>query len=191
MARKNDPHKIPIGDEDAPPPADADALLGRVAELEQRLATAEEIAAKEKVELLRKAADLDNARKRFQREHERACATAAQNVVVKLLPLLADLARAAEAAAADAATPAHVVDAFRGFERRLGDALKSEGLEPIPCKRGDPFEPELHEAVLASCDPALPPQTVATVLEPGYLFQGALLKPVKVEVCVAATEEGA
>jgi molecular chaperone GrpE len=190
MAQDREPFEIPVGDAADEP----NALLTRVAELEQRLATAEEVAAREKLELLRKAADLDNARKRMARDYERACATASRALVAKLLPLLNDLHRAAAEAAADAAVPAHVVEALQTLAKRVSEALRAEGLEPVPCAPGDPFDPTLHEAVMVRCTPELPPQTVAAVLEPGYMFQGMLLRPTKVEVCVApaeAAEDGA
>jgi len=186
MAKEKDRVEIPIDDDatGAPGlPTDADALLARVAELEQRLATAEEVAAREKLELLRRAADLDNARKRFQRDHERACAAAARGVVERMLPLLEDLGRAAAAADQDGAAPTSG-EAFKRLERRLWDVLKAEGLEAIPCERGTLFDPEVHEAVAATCEPGQRPGVVLAVLSPGYLFQGDLLKPVKVEVCV-------
>jgi len=185
MRDDKDRFEIPIDDV-----GDADKLLMRIAELEQRLATAEEAAAEAKVDLLRRAADLDNTRKRLARDHERACAVAALNIVARLVPLLADLHRMIEGAGADVATPQHLLDALRMYETRLADVLKGEGLEPIPCERGDAFDPEVHEAVMTTCEADLPPHAVARVLEAGYNFCGTLLKPVKVAVCMGPAPEG-
>jgi molecular chaperone GrpE len=184
MRKDKDRFEIPIDDA-----ADADKLLIRIAELEQQLATAEETAAEAKVDLLRRAADLDNTRKRLARDHERACAAAALDIVARLVPLIADLHRMIEGAGADAATPQHLLEALRMYETRLADVLKAEGLEPIPCERGDAFDPEVHEAVMTTCEPDLPVHAVARVLEAGYNFRGSLLKPVKVAVCTGPAEE--
>jgi molecular chaperone GrpE len=180
MDRKKRKMEIPWGDT-----ADVEALKARLAELEEKLAAAEAAAAAANDELLRRAADLDNTRKRLARDYERACAAAARGIVEKLLPVLDDLTRAIDAADVDEAVPQHHVDSIRMLDRKIYDVLCNEGLEAIPASRGDPFDPEVHEAVLATCDPELPPDVIARVVSPGYKFKGVLLKPVKVEVCVA------
>lgn len=170
--------------------ADVDALQARAAELEEKLAAAEEAAAAARDELLRRAADLDNTRKRLARDHERSCAAAARGIVEKLLPVLDDLTRSIDAADADEAVPQHHVDSIRMLDRKIYDVLRNEGLEAIPAARGEPFDPEVHEAVSATCDPELPPDVISRVVSPGYKFQGVLLKPAKVEVCVAGDSAG-
>lgn len=180
MDKKKRKVEIPLDDA-----ADVETLKGRVVELREKLAAAEEAAAAAKDELLRRAADLDNTRKRLARDYERSCAAAARGVVEKLLPVLDDLTRAIDAADADEAVPQHHVDSVRMLDRRMYDVLRAEGLEAIPAGRGDPFDPEVHEAVSVTCDPELAPDVIARVVSPGYKFQGVLLKPAKVEVCVA------
>jgi len=152
--------------------------------LAERLAAAEEAAAAAQEELLRRVADLENARKRLARENERNCAMASRHIIGKLLPVLDDLTRAIDAADADEAVPQHHVDAIRMLDRKVFDVLRGEGLEVINPGRGDAFDPEVHEAVLATCDPELPPGAVANVLDRGYTFKGMLLKPARVGVCV-------
>ncbi len=164
---------------------DVDGLKARLAALEEGLAAADGAAAEAKEELLRRAADFDNARKRLVRDYQRACAAAAQGIVEKLLPVLDDLTRAVDAADADEAVPQSHVDSIRMLDRKIFDVLCHEGLEIIRAGRGDPFDPEVHEAVSVTCDPQLPPNVIARVLGPGYKFKGLLLKPAKVEVCVA------
>jgi molecular chaperone GrpE len=179
MEKKKKKVEIPVSDK-----FDVEAFRAQLAELEEKLAAAETAAAEAREELLRRAADLDNTRKRLLRDHERACGAAAQGVVGKLLPILDDLTRAIDAADADEAVPQHHVDAVRMLERRIYDILRNEGLEVIRPERGDPFDPELQEAVSVVCDPGLPPNVVARVFDPGYKFKGLLLKPARVEVCV-------
>ena len=161
-----------------------DEPAARAGELAEKLAAAEEAAAAAREEVLRRVADLENARKRLARESERACAMASQHIIAKLLPVLDDLTRAIDAADADEAVPQHHVDAIRMLDRKIYDVLRSEGLEVISPGRGDPFDPEVHEAVLATSDAELPPNVVANVFDRGYKFKGMLLKPARVEVCV-------
>lgn len=163
---------------------DVDEPAARAGELAEKLAAAEEAAAAAREELLRRVADLENARKRLARESERARAMASQGIIAKLLPVLDDLTRAIDAADADEAVPQHHVDAIRMLDRKIYDVLRGEGLEVISPGRGDPFDPEVHEAVLATCDAELPPNVVANVFDRGYKFKGMLLKPARVEVCV-------
>ncbi|HUU57275.1 MAG TPA: nucleotide exchange factor GrpE [bacterium] len=163
---------------------DVDEPAARAVELAEKLAAAEEAAAAAQEELLRRVADLENARKRLARESERACAMASQYIIEKLLPVLDDLTRAIDAADTDEAVPQHHVDAIRMLDRKIYDVLRGEGLEVISPGRGDPFDPEVHEAVLATCDAELPPNVVANVFDRGYKFKGMLLKPARVEVCV-------
>jgi molecular chaperone GrpE len=184
MKNRRDRVEIPIGDDEPegrPAPQD---------EIEERLVRAEEEARAAKDELLRRIADLDNTRKRLAREHDRACAAAAQGIVEQLLPVLDDLTRAIDAADADEAVPQHHVDSIRMLDRKIYEVLRNEGLEVIRAQRGDPFDPEVHEAVAAACDPELPENAIVAAWDPGYKFKGVLLKPARVEVCVAPRERG-
>lgn len=163
---------------------DVDELAAYAAQLAEKLAAAEGAAAAAQDELLRRAADLDNTRKRLARDYERSCEVAARGIVEKLLPVLDDLTRAIDAADADEAVPQHHVDAIRMLDRKIFDVLRGEGLEVINPGRGDPFDPEVHEAVMATSDAELPANAVASVLDRGYKFKGFLLKPARVGVCV-------
>jgi molecular chaperone GrpE len=163
---------------------DVDELAAYAAQLAEKLAAAEGAAAAAQDELLRRAADLDNTRKRLARDYERSCEVAARGIVEKLLPVLDDLTRAIDAADADEAVPQHHVDAIRMLDRKIFDVLRGEGLEVINPGRGDPFDPEVHEAVLATSDAGVPANAVVNVLDRGYKFKGLLLKPARVGVCV-------
>lgn len=167
-----------------------DAEASKMAELEAKLAEAEAAAAQYREELLRRAADLENTRKRLLRDHERACAAAARRIVEQLLPLAEDINRAWERAAEDPAVPGPHAEALRLLAEKLGAILAAEGVEVVRVAPGDIFDPEIHEAVSVTCDPALPPGTVVGVLAPGYKFQGTLLKPARVQVCAPAAADG-
>jgi molecular chaperone GrpE len=146
----------------------------RIADLERRLAEQHD-------KYLRLVAEFDNYRKRTGKERAESYSRAQGDLAKQLLDALDDLARFAhvDPESVEATT---VVQGAEMVEKKLLKALTSAGLEPI-----DPvdltFDPTLHEAV--ATEPALGPEddhVVARVYQPGYLFNGQLLRPARVVV---------
>lgn len=130
---------------------------------------------------LRLAAEYDNFRKRTAKERAEAGARGQAELVKSLLDPLDDLARFAhvDPGTVDAAT---VVEGAALVERKLNKALANAGLEMIN-PLDQPFNPALHEAV--ATEPALSREDdhmVGRVFQPGYLFNGQLLRPARVVV---------
>lgn len=130
---------------------------------------------------LRLAAEYDNFRKRATREREEARHRAQAELVLGLLEALDDLSRFAhlDPSVTEAKT---VVEGAEMVERKLLKSLAGHGLEVInPVDH--PFDPAVHEAVQS--EPALSPEDdhmVSRVFQPGYLFNGKLLRPARVVV---------
>ena len=130
---------------------------------------------------LRLAAEYDNFRKRATREREEARHRAQGDLVLGLLEALDDLSRFAhlDPSATEAKT---VVDGAEMVERKDSKSLAGHGLEVInPVDH--PFDPAVHEAVQS--EPALSAEDdhmVSRVFQPGYLFNGKLLRPARVVV---------
>lgn len=130
---------------------------------------------------LRLAAEYDNYRKRATRERLEAGARGQAELVKQLIDALDDLSRFAhvDPASTDAATLTKGVDLV---ERKLLKVLGAAGLEIInPVDQT--FDPKLHEAV--ATERALSPEddhSVARVYQPGYVFNGQLLRPARVVV---------
>jgi molecular chaperone GrpE len=159
------------GAEEPPPTAVEDQ---RVADLERRLTEQHD-------KYLRLVAEYDNYRKRTGKERAELYSRAQADLAKQLLDALDDLARFAHVDPT-AIDPATVVQGAELVEKKLNKALSSAGLEVI-----DPvnltFDPALHEAV--STEPALAPEddhVVARVYQPGYLFNGQLLRAARVVV---------
>ena len=130
---------------------------------------------------LRLAAEYDNFRKRSARERQEAQWRGQADMVKGMLDALDDLARFAhvDPATVDAKT---VVEGAAMVERKLAKTLAGHGLE-IVHPQDHPFDPALHEAV--STEPALSREddhVVARVYQPGYVFNGQLLRPARVVV---------
>ena len=130
---------------------------------------------------LRLAAEYDNFRKRTQKERAESGTRAQADLVKQLIDSLDDLARFA---ALDPATtePAAVVKGVDLVEKKLRKALAASGLEIVDAL-DQPFDPSVHEAV--ATEPALSSEDdnmVARVYQPGYRFNGQLLRPARVVV---------
>ncbi len=130
---------------------------------------------------LRLAAEYDNYRKRSMRERQEAGSRAQAELAKQLIDALDDLARVAHVDPAATET-ASVVRGVELVERKLLKALGAAGLE-IVNPADQTFDPTLHEAVATV--PALSKEddhTVAQVYQPGYVFNGQLLRPARVVV---------
>jgi molecular chaperone GrpE len=130
---------------------------------------------------LRLAAEYDNYRRRTLRERQEVGGRAQADLVKLLVDPLDDLARFAhiDPASTDAGAIVQGVDMV---ERKIMKALAAAGLQVInPVNQV--FDPALHEAV--STERALSPEDdhlVARVYQPGYVFNGQLLRPARVVV---------
>jgi molecular chaperone GrpE len=130
---------------------------------------------------LRLAAEFDNYRKRTTRERQEAGVRAQGELLRRILDSLDDLDRATSAKT-DGVDAKSIVEGIRAIDQKLMRTLADAGLQvlnPID----EPFNPELHEAI--TTERALSPEDdhlVAQVFQPGYLFQGQLLRPARVVV---------
>jgi molecular chaperone GrpE len=147
---------------------------GTVADLEARLAEAED-------QKLRALADLDNLRKRCAAQVERAGADARSEVARQWLPVVDNLERALEHAAAD---PRTIVEGIQAVRQQALGVLASLGF-PRRDDTGATFDPARHEAVAATYDPRVPPGTVVQVVRPGYGEPDRQLRPAQVVVAKA------
>lgn len=127
--------------------------------------------------LLRRTAEFDNYRRRTERETSELREYAASQAVHALLPVLDDFERALQMETADG-------NYARGIEliyQRFYEQLKKLGLEPIEAQ-GQPFDPNLHNAIEMAPTTEAPDQTVLHDLQRGYQFKGRLLRPSMVRV---------
>lgn len=127
--------------------------------------------------LQRLKAEFDNYRKRVARDQQELVARAAERLVRELLPVLDDLERALEFAAAH--EEARLEDGVRLVHRSLADALAKEGLAEIPTD--GTFDPHTQEALLSQPSEA-EEGTVIQVLQKGYTLGDLVLRPARVVV---------
>ncbi len=127
--------------------------------------------------LLRTAAEFDNYKKRSERERAQVGAFVKAQTIKAILPAVDNLQRAV---ASDSGSE----DYIKGVDmtiRQLLDALANMGLTEID-PENDPFDPNLHEAVMHEENADLPENTVTQVLQKGYKVDDTVIRPAMVKV---------
>jgi molecular chaperone GrpE len=156
------------------------AQLVELERLQQALTEAEERAKNHWDQYLRAVADLDNVRKRAQRDIEAANRYGLEKFAQELLPVWDSLDLAVQNAgkAADVRT---LVQGQEATLQLLSKALQKIGVAPIN-PQGEPFDPARHEAMLAQESSTAEPNSVLQVVQPGYELNGRVLRPARVIV---------
>jgi molecular chaperone GrpE len=136
-------------------------------------------------------ADLENSRKRMEKEMKEAGESLARTLVGKLLTVQDELDLAVKHAKKGKAD-GEIIEGLGMVRRNLEAALESVGVERIESV-GMPFDPSLHEAVEKVQGRAPGKDIVLEEVRPGYTFRGQLLRPsmVKVELGSRTAEEEA
>ena len=138
-----------------------------------------------KDQLLRTMAELDNYRKRAEREREEMAKFAITGFARDLLTVPDNLRRALESVPVDHEKPEELLktllEGVEITEKELLTAFKKHGIEKIE-PLGKPFDHHLHQAMFELEDPDQPAGTVVHVLQPGYTLNGRLLRPALVGV---------
>ena len=131
---------------------------------------------------LRLLAEMENQRKRLQRDVEAARKYGAERLVHELMPV-ADGLDAALRAEGD---PAKLRTGVEMTSRMLARALEGQGVSAIEPQPGDAFDPQAHHAMNVVPAPNLPSGSVVTVLQRGYRLAERVLRPAMVSVASEA-----
>jgi molecular chaperone GrpE len=170
------------GEQTAVLPETASQLV-ELERLQQALGEAEERAKNHWEQYLRAVADLDNVRKRAQRDIEAANRYGLEKFAAELLPVRDSL----ELAVQNAEKASDIRSLKQGQEatlQLLGKALEKLGIATIN-PVGEPFDPQRHEAMMAQPSNTAEPNSVLQVLQPGYELNGRVLRPARVIVARA------
>jgi molecular chaperone GrpE len=180
MAEENKkPDQEPGPEPEARPPEgngaqgapDVATLEGRIAELTDRL--------------LRAHAEMDNLRKRTERDKEDTAKYAITRFARDVLSVGDNLRRAIAAVPAGAADEdvalKALVDGVSMTEREFVNALERNGVKRID-PEGDPFNPHAHQAMTEIENRDVPPGTIVQVYQPGYELGDRVLRPAMVVV---------
>jgi len=148
--------------------------------LREQLKAKEEEAKNNYDRFLRQTADLDNFKKRASRDREDAIRFANEALVKELLPVVDNLERAISHAK-DGGDGESLVEGVEMILKGLFDALGRHGVVQISAN-GQPFNPQLHEAMAQVESPGHEPNTVLAEHQKGYLLKDRLLRPALVTV---------
>jgi molecular chaperone GrpE len=126
----------------------------------------------------RTQADFDNYRKRAARDTAAAGARAKAELVRAILPAVDNLERALASAEAD---EGGLAEGVRLVLAELVGALERNGVASIE-PAGEPFDPNLHEALSTRSENGAEPGVVLDVVQKGYRLEGTVLRPARVIV---------
>jgi molecular chaperone GrpE len=158
------------------------AQLVELERLQQALAESEERAKGHWEQYLRAVAELDNVRKRAQRDIEAANRYGLEKFAAELLPVKDSLELAVHnASRADLKS---LTEGQQATLQLLSRALEKLGVTLID-PQGEPFDPARHEAMMTQESATAEPNAVLQVVQPGYELNGRLLRPARVIVARA------
>jgi molecular chaperone GrpE len=148
----------------------------KIADLEARLAETRD-------QLLRKAADFENFRKRINQEKQNAIEYANQSLLLDIIPVIDDLERAI-LAGENSTDISSFLEGIKMIEKRLTGQLESKwGLRRF-ISAGELFDPNLHEALMVEKSPDVKESTVQEDLFKGYYLKERVIRAAKVKVIV-------
>lgn len=160
---------------EAQPRADAETLANALAERDEM-----------KDRVLRTLAEMENLRRRTEREVADARTYAVTNFARDLLNAADNIRRALDSVPAEARHAADgalkgLIEGIELTERDFLKTLERHGVKLVEPK-GQRFDPNLHQAMFEVPDPSLPTGTVAQVIQPGYVIGERVLRPAMVGV---------
>ncbi len=166
------------------------ALQQRIAELEEQLAalTREYNDVREKY--VRSLAEMDNLRKRTEREKEQLVLYATERLFSRLVEILDDLNAAVEAGKQSRDYDA-MLNGLEMIAAKAHRIYEEHGVRPLEVQQGEPFNVELHEALVHVPHPELPEGTIVQQIQRGYLFRDRVLRHARVVTSAGnATADG-
>ncbi len=188
MEQEQAPTNEPVVTEDAAAPGAADTAAPsqpNTEELGRLLEDARNKADENWNQVMRLSAELDNLRKRQARELENAHRFALERFVAELLGVWDSLELGHNAALEAGVNVEKLREGNELTLKLLGDVMTKFGVEQL-APQGQPFNPELHQAMSLQPRNDVPPNTVTTVIQKGYTLNGRLVRPAMVMVSQAA-----
>jgi len=167
-------------------PVEAVGEQAQLIEALQKLAQAETVIAHQKDEVLRVQAEMQNLRRRTELDIEKAHKYGQEKLSAELLAVMDNLERALQVNM-DRDDEA-VKGLLQGVELTLKsfiDCFKKFSIEQID-PLGEPFDPQLHQAMSMQENANVEPDTVTAVMQKGYTLHGRVIRPAMVMVSKAA-----
>jgi molecular chaperone GrpE len=170
--------------------SDRAAQAAPEADLQERIQQLEQEVEESKDQLLRKAADFENFRKRLAREKEESIKYANAALLSDVVPIIDDFERAIQSAADSKDFDAFHTGVSMIEQRMVGMLERNWGLKRFSAN-GEPFDPEKHEAIAVEETDQHDTEIVLEDYQKGYLLHDRVLRPAKVKVARPVAPEGA
>ncbi|MDR2730385.1 MAG: nucleotide exchange factor GrpE [Treponema sp.] len=155
---------------------------------EEKIAGLEAALAETRDQLLRKAADFENFRKRMNQEKQSAIEYANQNLLLDIIPVIDDFERAIQSGESSQDFKG-LFEGITMIEKRLVSQLESKwGLKRFN-SAGEPFDPNKHEALMMEKSPDVEEAVVAEDLIKGYMLKERVIRAAKVKVLAPEEEK--
>ena len=155
-----------------------------VDDLKKDIEAQKQIAQDNYEKFLRVYAELENYKKRVEKDRIENLRYANEELLRDLLPFIDNLQRAVDHASSEEDTnPGALMDGIELTLKDLRKLLEKHGLRPIESV-GARFDPNLHEAMMQVENNVQEPQTVVQEFQKGYLFKDRLLRPARVSVAM-------
>ncbi len=178
-----------ISGEEAPDGSAEDTAAAEiVAEEADPVAALEAEVQKYKDESLRRAAEMDNYRKRMAKELEQSRKFSNQGLLMELLPVLDNFGMGMQMAEKEQGSMLY--QGMSMVQGQLGEFFASQGVKPVEVDAGGNFDPNFHEAVSQEVSEEVEEGKVLRVVRKGYLIGDRLLRPANVIVAKGAEEAG-
>jgi molecular chaperone GrpE len=132
-------------------------------------------------EVLRSRAEMENYRKRMQRDADQQLKFANVPIVRDLLDVIDNLNRAIEAARGDETNTKALIDGVQMVSQQFNDALAKHACKPIQAV-GTAFDPNIHQAIAQMPSQDVPAGTVAMEVAVGYMLHDRVIRPAQVIV---------
>lgn len=158
---------------------EVETVADPLTELQAQLAAKEAEAAANWDKFVRERADLENYRKRTQREKEELIKYGNETLLMEILPAVDNLERALDHLDPECSDP--VIVGVKMTLDMLAAALKKFGVTPVIAEKGGEFDSALHQA-MGQVASELPANSIAEVFQKGYLLNERLLRPAMIMV---------
>tara|TARA_R110002073_G_scaffold12375_1_gene54898 strand:- start:344 stop:955 length:612 start_codon:yes stop_codon:yes gene_type:complete len=151
-------------------------------QLEQALEAALDEAQRAKDDLLRVQAEMQNLRRRTEQDIEKAHKYGQEKFSIELLAVMDNLERSLEASSnSEDETIKAIYEGVKLTLKSLADSFTKFNIEQID-PLGEPFDPQLHQAMSIQENAEAEPNTVIAVMQKGYTLHGRVMRPAMVMV---------
>jgi molecular chaperone GrpE len=174
-----DPEQDPIVVGQDPAGSDAEQLAAELALARTQLAEARDAQ-------LRAVAEMDNVRKRAQRDLEAAHRFAVERFASEMI-VVRDTLELGIAHAGPSADSVTLVEGMQATLRMIDKAFEKAGISTVD-PVGERFNPEFHEAMATQPSADQAPGTVLAVVQKGFVLNGRLLRPARVVIAKASEQ---